>query len=100
MNLKIKINDYITVSSEQNKISIYIQEERVQEFEYSFINKILKKSKSQLEKANTQDIYTENKFDKESNNAHFNNYVNIFKFWIKKKSQEKSRLFFKSIQLL
>ncbi len=83
MNSKIIINDYITVSSEQNKISIYIQEERFQEFEYSFINKILKKSKSQLEKTNLQGNYVENKFDKDSNNAYFNNFVNILKFWIR-----------------
>jgi len=83
MNSKIKINDHITVSSEHNKISIYIQEERFREYEYSFINKILKKSNSQLEKANAQDNYVENKFDEGSNNAYFTNFVNILKFWIR-----------------
>lgn len=82
MNSKIKINDYITVSSEQNKISIYIQGERFQEFDYSFINKILKTSQSQLEKTNTQGKYVKNIYKKDSNDAYFNNFVNILKLWI------------------
>ena len=65
MNSRIKINDYITVTSEQNKISIYIQEKRFQDFEYSFINSILNKSKNQLRKTTLQHNYVENKSDKD-----------------------------------
>ena len=80
---KIKVNDYITISSEKNKILIYIQGERFQEFDYSFINKILKTSKSQLEKTNTQGKYAENNYKKDSKNAYFINFVDILKLWIR-----------------
>ena len=83
MNSNIKVNDYITISSERNKILIYIQGERFQEFDYSFINKILKTSKNQLEKTNTQGKYVKNKYKKDSKNAYFNNFVNILKLWIR-----------------
>jgi len=80
---KIKVNDYITISSEKNKILIYIQGERFQEFDYSFINKILKTSKSQLEKTNTQGKYAKNNYKKDSKNAYFINFVDILKLWIR-----------------
>jgi len=83
MNSKIKVNDYITISLESNKILIYIQGERFQELDYSFINKILNASKNQLEKTNTQGKYVKNKFKKDSKNAYFNNFVNVMKLWIK-----------------
>ena len=83
MNSNIKINDYITISSERNKILIYIQGERFREFDYSFINKLLKTSKSQLEKTNTQGKYIINKYKKDSKNTYFNNFVNILKLWIR-----------------
>ena len=83
MNSKIKVNDYITISSERNKILIYIQGERFQEFDYSFINKILKTSKSQLEKTNTQGNNIKNNYKTDSENAYFNSFVNILKLWIR-----------------
>ena len=43
MGLKIEINDYIIISSERDKILIYIQGEKFQEYEYSFIEKTIKK---------------------------------------------------------
>ncbi|TKJ22145.1 MAG: hypothetical protein CEE43_07970 [Promethearchaeota archaeon Loki_b32] len=83
MNSKIKVNDYITISSESNKILIYIQGEKFQELDYSSINKILKTSKNQLEETNTQGKYAKNKYKKDSKNTYFNNFVNILKFWIR-----------------
>ncbi|MFX1573183.1 MAG: rhomboid family intramembrane serine protease [Promethearchaeota archaeon] len=82
MNSKIKISDYITISSEKNKILIYIQGERFQEFDYSIITKILKASKNQLKKTNTQSISTKNIYKKDSKKAYFNIFVNILKLWI------------------
>ncbi|MFX1503431.1 MAG: rhomboid family intramembrane serine protease [Promethearchaeota archaeon] len=84
MNSTVKINDYITLSSEQNKITVFIQEEKFQEFEYSFINGILNKCKNQLKKINNQCDYIVTKFGKDSFNRDFNNFVNILKFWIRK----------------
>ena len=82
MNSKIKVNDYITISSERNKILIYIQGEKFQEYDYSFIDEVLKRSKSQLEKTNAQGKHVNNEHKKDSENAYFNNFVYILKLWI------------------
>jgi len=81
MNSNIKVNDYLTISSESNVISLYIKGERFQEFDYSFINKIIKASKNQLEKTNTQDKYVNAKYKADSKNAYFTNFANILKIW-------------------
>ncbi|MBY8992556.1 MAG: rhomboid family intramembrane serine protease [Candidatus Lokiarchaeota archaeon] len=83
MNSKIKINDYITVCLEHNKILIYIQGERFQELEYSFLNKILNASENQKEETKTQGKITENIFKNDSKNNYFNIFANILKFWIR-----------------
>lgn len=76
-----KINNYITISSERNKILIYIQGERFQEFDYSSINKILKTSNSTSEKTNIQEKDSTIKYKNDSKNAYFNKFVNILKLW-------------------
>jgi len=82
MNSKIKINDFITISSERNKVIIYIQGERFQEFDYFVINKILKTNKNHIKKIKTKKEYIKYKYEKDSENAYFNNFVNILKLWI------------------
>ncbi|MFX1278008.1 MAG: rhomboid family intramembrane serine protease [Promethearchaeota archaeon] len=83
MNSKIKINKYITVCLEHNKILIYIQGERFQELEYSFLNRILNANKDKIKETITQGKIYWNHHKFNSKNECFHIFVNILKFWIR-----------------
>ncbi|MFX0023610.1 MAG: rhomboid family intramembrane serine protease [Candidatus Hermodarchaeota archaeon] len=82
MSSKIELNDYITIGLEYNKILIYIQGERFQELEYSFLNKIINASKIQLEEVKNQVNTAENLYKMEVENENFINFLIILKLWI------------------
>lgn len=83
MSSKIELNDYIAIGLEYNKILIYIQEERFQELEYSFLNKILNACKVQLEEVKKQVKIVENLHKLELDNENFIKFLIILKLWIK-----------------